>query len=166
MLLPIKWITEHFNCSKTYDILSCKFEMTGEFRGPIFYIQALKTWETLVNTQPQDIYELYSTSIWFNKVLGTQINNGLVSKGFTHIKDLFPENSLIRQEQMQNLTGIEKLNLFGLRNKLPQNWIALVNTEEVIIPQRQALFRNKSQWQDLFQAKNKDIYTALITNWI
>ena len=59
MLLPIKWITEHFNCSKTYDILSCKFEMTGEFRGPIFYIQALKTWETLVNTQPQDIYELY-----------------------------------------------------------------------------------------------------------
>ena len=93
MLLPINWISEHFNCNNTFEILAYKFNVLGRFMGNPFYLQALKTWEQLINNKPQNIYELYSMPMWFNKYLNTLKSNQVIAKGFMYVKDLFPENN-------------------------------------------------------------------------
>ena len=164
MLLPIKWITDHFGCNTSFDILSCQIEIPDRFNGNEFYFQALKSWERLTNVQPQNITELFSMNIWFNRHLKTNLNQALFQKGFVYIKDLFPENKLVDPQTVLDLTFAEQFALYGIKRNLPNRWVSLVNTTEYITIHKQTLFQGRSGKIDIAKANNKDIYEALISS--
>ena len=116
------------------------------------------------------IDEIYATPIWFCKTLGTKINNKLSIKGFNFIRDLFPENLLLTEEDINSmqLTNILKCQLVKIVSKVPTNWKGLAHKSKdlvtVILP-RAHLYTNGVP-HSLKNLKSKAIYNILILDKI
>ena len=74
MLLPIKWISTSFSCFPCFDILTSNNTIPDKFLGNPFYLEALNTLSSITTHEPTSVYDLYSTSIWYNKTLVTKLN--------------------------------------------------------------------------------------------
>ena len=166
MLLPIRWICDSIGCPVNYDILTCNFNLPSErnMKGNPFYSSALKTYKKITDHKITMSDDLYNTKIWYNRDLQTNFIASLKIKGFEFLKDLFPGNRLIGQEELNerlDLTAFERQQINSIKNRIPNNWLHFIAHENTnYVTQRKVkLVGNAS---NIFCCKNKQIYEALI----
>ena len=71
----------------TINILHCKFKLPrlAKWKGSNFYLELLRSYEKLINHIPLVIEDIYSTPLWFNKILKTNFESKLATKGYNII---------------------------------------------------------------------------------
>ena len=164
MILPVMWISKCFS-TENYDIIACNFEIPKQLFGNRFYHGALKTLCNVSKHEPQNEFELYSMPIWYNKSLQTTFYKNLFDKGFSLMKDLFPENNLINQNYLDSRLDLdihEKNVLLSIRNAIPRKWVDLAMTSQIITPIRFLKLNLKNGCINIFNCENKQIYLSLI----
>ena len=63
-----------FPAFPVFDILTSNNTIPDKFLGNPFYLEALNTLSSITTHEPTSVYDLYSTSIWYNKTLVTKLN--------------------------------------------------------------------------------------------
>ena len=95
MALPILWISQLFNiklnpnianplevyeselfCGEQFNILSCRFKLprANQWKGHMYFYEILKGFEKLISREPQNIEDLLSTPIWFDRTIKTKFD--------------------------------------------------------------------------------------------
>ena len=107
-ILPQLWINSFFkipnnviNENQQYfynffksnlNILDCILTVPrkNNWKGHPFYYEILKSLEKMTSHVPQELENILSIPIWFNKYLKTKFDSDISRAGFNSIKDLFP----------------------------------------------------------------------------
>ena len=106
-LLPLQWISTYFlNQSNIEDrnknyyhsfiknnldiVCNCYFKLSRKNRWPghPYYYDRLYSIQKLLADLPEDINDILSTPIWFNKFFGTKFDCEISKAGFNYIKDI------------------------------------------------------------------------------
>ena len=112
------------------NILHCKFKCATsvKWKGHLFYLQILRSFERLIDFNPRTIEEIYGIPLWFNKTLNTKFDGSAAHKGFNYIRDLFPQNKKITVANLINLGCNQVLidKIIQILNKVPYNWLSTI----------------------------------------
>lgn len=125
-IIPLIWIkqlfmkisnikeneSEYYNyfVRNTLDIIGCcsfKLPRKNKWEGHPYYYDILSTIQRLTVAMPNDIHEMLSTPIWYNKFLGTTFDCSLSRQGFNFLKDIIIDGEPVKSDHLKSIK-IEK----------------------------------------------------------
>ena len=120
--------------SDKLNILDCKFKLPRKlhWNGHPFYYEILKTFEKLSLNNCKSAENILSMSIWFNRHLKTKFDEEISLAGFNFMKDIFPNNHLLR-ENFNGLRNNKIRKLKTIMSKIPQVWKASIEQSEQVV---------------------------------
>ena len=126
---------------KNLDIVTqCRFKLPrkNKWKGHPFYYDSLDTIQKINGDFPNNIHELISTPIWFNKYLNTRFDCDLARKGFIFVKDIISEGEVLNSVSVQSLNISKKIKnkIIKMCEMLPLNFKTLLfkNKNLVTVP--------------------------------
>ena len=135
--LPNYWIKNLFkiptNTSlffKTLGILDCPFKLPrqNQYRGHPFYYSILKDYEKILEKGCQELENVLSMPIWYNRYLGTKFDPEISNAGFNFMKDLFPNNQQI--QDYGELSGYKCRKIRTILDRMPIDWKNKIQNSE------------------------------------
>merc|ERR1711954_154136 len=97
----------------------CSFKLPrqNKWNGHKFYFDCLQTIQKTNKKLPDSIYELLSTSLWYNKHLKTSFDCELSKLGFNFIRDLLCEGEFLSPNILSGMNIPRKIKI-----KLSKLW--------------------------------------------
>ena len=179
-VLPIFWIKSMFKnpikakdeneiqfiefFQKSLNILDCFFQLSrkNNYNGHPFYYKALKDVEKLSTKYCENIENILSVPIWFNRYFKTKFDPEISKAGYNFLKDIFPENTQI--QVMHGLTGYKSRKLKSIVDRVPFEWKTKISASPkfyvTVNPSKMLNF--KGQDINIKQMRGNQMYNALI----
>ena len=147
-------------------ILDCPFKLPrkNEYRGHPFYYSILKIHEKIAEIGCQEIENILSVPIWYNRHLKTKFDTEISLAGFNFIKDLFPCNK--QTQDFMGLTGYKRRKLKFILENVPLNWknsiVSSENCNVTVYPNLRTIYKGEDRI--IKYLRGNQIYKLLINN--
>ena len=160
---------KNFFCHSV-DILQCNFKLPKKdnWKGHPFYWDLLVALEKLqVENEPNSFESVMSTSLWYNRDLGSTFNVDLANKGINFIRDLFYRKKEIVTDKQDDRSIID-CQVISLYNKIQPRMKLTIesNVNKSVIVHPTKTISLKKQDKAVNQLSSHDLYKLFIADKI
>ena len=159
---------KNFIDNNLYVVTQCSFELPrqNKWNGQTFYFDCLQTIQKINKKLPDSIYELLSTSLWYNKHLKMSFDCELSKLGFNCIRDLLCEGEFLSPNLLSgmNIPRKTKMKLSKLWERLPDSSKNIISEYKNVmaIPFPQSVVYINNSYRILKDIQRDKIYDLFI----